>query len=64
MEESLTCYTANVAHQLFRENERGSLKVGMVADFVVLDRNPLKTAPEEVAFIAITNVYQKGIKVR
>ena len=64
MEESLTCYTANVAYQLFRENERGSLKVGMVADFVVLDRNPLKTAPEEVASIAITDVYQKGIKVR
>lgn len=64
LEESLTCYTSNVAYQLFRENERGSLKVGMVADFVVLDRNPLKIHPEEVAFIAITDVYQKGIKVR
>ena len=64
MEESLTSYTANVAYQLFRENERGSLKVGMVADFVVLDRNPLDTEPEEVAFIAIRDVYQKGIKVR
>jgi len=64
MEESLTCYTANVAYQLFRENERGSLKVGMLADFVVLDRNPLKTEPEEVASIAIIEVYQKGIKVR
>ena len=64
MDESLTCYTANVAYQLFRENERGSLEVGMVADFVVLDRNPLKTEPEEVATIEITAVYQKGIKVR
>jgi predicted amidohydrolase YtcJ len=64
MEESLTAYTANVAYQLFRENERGSLKVGMVADFVLLDRNPLDTEPEEVASIAIKGVYQKGIKVR
>ena len=64
MEESLTAYTANVAYQLFRENERGSLRVGMVADFVVLDRNPLDTEPEEVASIAIKGVYQKGIRVR
>ena len=64
MDESLTFYTANVAYQLFRENERGSLEIGKAADFVVLDRNPLNIAPEEVASITIKAVYQKGIRVR
>ena len=64
VDESLTFYTANVAYQLFRENERGSLEIGKAADFVVLDRNPLNIAPEEVASITIKAVYQKGIRVR
>ena len=64
MEESLTSYTANVAYQLFREHERGSLGIGMVADFVVLDKNPLAIEPGAVASIEITAVYQRGLKVR
>ncbi len=64
IEESLTFYTANVAYQLFRENERGLLEIGMTADFVVLDKDPLKIEPEEVASITIKAVYQNGIKVR
>ena len=35
-EESLTFYTKNAAFQMFRENERGSLEAGKVADFIVL----------------------------
>ena len=64
MEESLTCYTANVAYQLFREKERGSLEIGKVADFVVLNKNPLIADPGEVGLIEIKAVYQKGIRVQ
>ena len=35
-DESLTFYTKNTAFQMFRENERGSLEAGKVADFIVL----------------------------
>ena len=35
--EALTFYTKNVAYQMFREDERGSLDVGKSADFLVLD---------------------------
>ena len=64
MDESLTSYTANVAYQLFREGERGSLEIGMVADFVVLDKNPLAIEPGAVASIGIMAVYQRGLQVR
>ena len=63
MAESLTFYTTNAAYQLFRENERGSLKVGMLADFLTLDRNPFEKPPQEVASISITSVYQNGVKI-
>lgn len=64
IEESLTFYTANIAYQFFRENERGSLEVGMAADFVVLDRNPFTVEPQAVASIVIQNLYQAGTRVR
>jgi predicted amidohydrolase YtcJ len=40
MDESLTFYTKNAAHQLFRENEFGALEVGKRAAFLVLDSDP------------------------
>jgi len=35
-EESLRFYTNNVAYQMFRENERGTLEAGKTADFIVM----------------------------
>ena len=40
MDESLSFYTKNAAHQLFRENEFGALEVGKRAVFLVLDSDP------------------------
>jgi len=64
MEEALTFYTKNVAYQMFRENERGQLDVGMKADFIVLNKNPLTTDPSQVSNIEIQALYQNGFKVR
>ena len=36
-EESLGFYTLNVAYQMFRENERGTLEAGKAADFIVMN---------------------------
>ena len=33
----------------FDEDERGTLSQGKLADLVVLDRNPMKLSPEEIA---------------
>ena len=63
MDESLTFYTKNVAYQMFREAERGALAVGMLADFLVLERNLLEINTSEVSGVDIKAVYQNGVKV-
>ena len=62
-EESMHFYTAAVAHQLFREADFGTLEVGKVADFIVLDRNPIETDPHEVRDIKVLATYRRGSKV-
>ena len=41
---------------------KGVIAVGADADFVVLDQNPLKVAPEKVSEIKILQVYVAGVK--
>jgi predicted amidohydrolase YtcJ len=56
-------YTSAVAHQLFREADYGTLEVGKVADFIILDRNPMQIKPHEVRDIKVLATYRKGEKV-
>lgn len=63
MDESLTFYTKNVAHQMFRENERGGLEVGMKADFIVLENNLLQVDPKDVPSVSIKALYRNGSPV-
>ena len=63
MDESLTFYTANVAYQMFREEERGSLTVGKKADFIALDKDLFDIKASEVSQVEIRGVYQNGVKV-
>ena len=63
IEESMHFYTAAVAHQLFREGDYGTLEVGKIADFIVLDRNPIQTRPHDVRDIKVLATYRKGIQV-
>ncbi len=64
IEESMHFYTAEVAHQLFRETDYGTLEVGKIADFIVLDRNPIETKPHDVRDIKVLATYRKGIQVK
>ena len=63
MDESLTFYTKNVAHQMFRENERGGLEVGMKADFIVLERDLFQVDPKDVSTVTIKALYRNGSPV-
>jgi predicted amidohydrolase YtcJ len=48
------------AYQYFQEDDRGSLKEGKIADFVILDRNPLKTPPEQLMATQVLTTIKEG----
>jgi predicted amidohydrolase YtcJ len=65
--EALAMYTAGGAFAMHRETEIGSLAPGKLADFTVLDRNPLSVDPEQITGIQVlatvvdgTPTYQGG----
>ena len=64
IEESMHFYTAAVATQLFREQNFGTLEVGKVADFIILDQSPLEVDPHHVRKIKVLATYRRGIKAR
>lgn len=45
---AIQAITSNAAYELFEENLKGSLSEGKLADFVILDKNPLKVEPMDI----------------
>jgi predicted amidohydrolase YtcJ len=50
---ALALYTAGSAYAMHRETEIGSLEPGKLADFAVLDGNPLSVDPEQITGIRV-----------
>ena len=48
IEQALAAYTTGSAYAQFAESEKGTLATGMLADFVVLDRDLTKVAPPDI----------------
>ena len=48
VEEALTAYTSTAAYASFEEAEKGRLVRGLLADFVMLDRDLTRIAPETI----------------
>jgi len=48
MDQAIAAYTQGSAFAEFEEKEKGKLVPGMLADFVVLDRDPTSTSPEKL----------------
>lgn len=48
VEQALRAYTVEAAYASFEEDVKGMLKPGMLADFVLLDRDIMATAPEKI----------------
>ena len=51
--DALALYTTEAAFAMHRERDIGSLEPGKLADFVILDRNPLDTEPGQIADIRV-----------
>ena len=62
-EQALTALTINCAKQMFIENERGSIKTGKYADFLLLNQDVLSCPVMEIHLTKPTATYFEGKKV-
>jgi predicted amidohydrolase YtcJ len=58
--EGLQALTIHGAYQYFEEATKGSLKEGKLADFVLLDKNPLKEDPGQIKEIVVLETIKEG----
>jgi predicted amidohydrolase YtcJ len=61
--QALKAITIWSAYQHFEENTKGTLEEGKLADLVILDRNPLKVAPETIKDIQVLETIKEGLSV-
>ncbi len=58
--EALRAVTTNAAYQYFEEDEKGSIRAGKRADFVILDRDPLQVNPMDIKDISVLATIKDG----
>jgi hypothetical protein len=59
----LKTLTLWAAYQYFEEANKGSIEVGKLADFTVLDKNPLKIPREKLSDLVVTQVIKQDRSV-
>ena len=63
VEEALILYTRNGAFAGFEEDRKGTLSPGKLADFIVVDRDPLKVPADELKDTKVLRTYVGGMLV-
>ena len=61
--EALQALTTGPAWQAFEEDRKGRIKPGLLADFVILDKNPLGTPVDGVKAIKVLETIKDGCSV-
>ena len=59
-EQAIRLYTINNAYLMFAEDERGSLEVGKLADFIILDRDILTCPVDMIPRTKVLRTYLGG----
>ena len=60
---ALKAMTIDAAWQIFEEDTKGTLAVGKLADMVILDRNPLEVAPDQLLDLKVVETFKEGFSV-
>ena len=60
IEEALKTYTINGAYAAFEEDVKGSIEIGKLADFAILDRNPLAIPKDDIKQIQVVETIIRG----
>jgi predicted amidohydrolase YtcJ len=60
---ALKAQTIWAAYQHFEENTKGSIETGKLADFVILDRNPMTVDPLTIAGIKVLETIKEGTTI-
>lgn len=60
VQEAIDLFTLNGAWTTFDEKERGTLEEGKMADFVLLNKNPLSLNPENLLELRVDHLYLAG----
>ena len=61
--QALQALTTGPAWQAFEEDRKGRIKPGLLADFVILDRNPLTTPVDGIKDIQVRETIKEGRSV-
>jgi len=60
---ALQALTTGPAWQIFEEDRKGRIKPGLLADFVILDKNPLTTPVDDIKAIKVLETIKEGRSV-
>ena len=63
VQEALKAMTIENAYGAFQEKNLGSIEAGKLADFIIIDKNPLTIAPEDIKNISVLETWVSGIRV-
>ncbi len=60
VQEALEASTIDAAYQFFEEDTKGSIEVGKLADFAIVDRNPLAIDPMALRDVRVVETIKEG----
>ena len=60
IKQALDSFTAEGAYASFEENVKGRIAPGMLADFVILNKDLVHTEPEKIKDIQVEKTYLGG----